>query len=202
MWFLMSMILIVATGLLMIYYFIFGPYDRIREQKIDKRFHEELKTLPNVAVKKFTLWEGDGFSSIDIKNKGQVHFQYSVAGIPYISAIGGKSTYFNCVRTDKTGKKTEFSHAEAMVLTKDSPFSKWFPFEVRSLHDLVNRYDDILKIVNTFPKKSIKDIDTVNEDGFMFIKDNHGTHKVLIHSDPYYSYTPKDGGVCDIYIRE
>lgn len=89
-----------------------------------------------------------------------------------------------------------------MVLTKDSPFSKWFPFEVRSLHDLVNRYDDILKIVNTFPKKSIKDIDTVNEDGFMFIKDNHGTHKVLIHSDPYYSYTPKDGGVCDIYIRE
>lgn len=126
--------------------------DKKAEKNIDLKFHQEISNIPEIKVNSFKLWESDSIVNIDIQNKGSVHFWYGRNNVPRIDAIGNVGISQVCYYVDRNGTKIGYAGDVSLVLDKDQYYKKWFSFEVINLQDLVNRYDEIVKIVSTFPK--------------------------------------------------
>jgi hypothetical protein len=144
-----------------IYYFV---RNYVEEQIINQKFHAEVKQYPQIHVNNFMLWEGDSRVDITIKNKGRVTMWYGVDGVPRIEYIGNFGTMFGCFYVDKNGKNQESAYTTDLWLDKTSPYKKWFSFEVNTLGDLVNHYDDITKILTTFPISSPESMFVANNE--------------------------------------
>lgn len=162
-------ITVVLVGLFFGYLSYKGHQDSIKETQIHKKFHEEVAKIPNFEVKSFKLWEGDSIVEIKVKDKGTVRFWYGIDGIPRIDSIDKYSTSYDCFNIDSQGNKQSYAFTKGLVLDKNSIFKQWFPFEVNTLKDLDMRYNDIIKILETFQKNLTK----------VEYKDNWGIRKVV-----------------------
>lgn len=158
---------------------------------VTKSFNAEIKTVPNVTVKEFKLWEGDGMVTLTIPNKGDVYFWYGLDKIPAIESIGGYSTSFECFDTEN-GEKTRYAYTLPLILTSNSHFAKYFNFQVNSMQDLVFRYDDIIAVLKTFP---------VNPPTKDFI--SSGNRRILAKTNPSFEIKPEKNRpvVCDLYLE-
>ena len=138
---------------LVIAYIVYWSIDyAIKEGIVDKKFHKEVLQVPQVNVTFFNLWEGDARVNAEIKDKGFVAFWYGTDGVPRIVRIKKFLTEFECFNVDGEGNKIGYGHTRNLELVKNSKFKQWFPFEVNNLKDLVNKYDEIVQILDTFPK--------------------------------------------------
>lgn len=177
-------LIVVASAISLLFLIKFGAilgliaflnYNDARKEKIiDQKFHQEVAQIPEIKVKSFKLWEGDSIVILDIKNKGEVYLWYGEDGVPRIESLEKYSTSYTCFYVDEKGKKTGYVYDINLGLRKDNAYAKWFPFHVTNLKELVNRYDDIVKIVATFPK----DPKTIP------FKDSWGTRDVIEKSNP------------------
>ncbi len=119
--------------------FIAKFQDRYSEQK----FLKEMATIPEATVKIRNTFEGGTLADIQILNKGSVSVMYGLFGLEHIRRIGKFDTVLIC--PEDRGIGIGFS------LGKNSQFKKWFPFEIDSLQELVNHYDEIVAVLDTFP---------------------------------------------------
>ena len=116
----------------------------INNSKVEQKFYAEAKTIPDIRVVQFNTFEGMGGGTIAIKNKGETSIFYDLAGVTDILHIDTFDTEFMCPT-----KQTMIGYP--LRLTKNSPFLKWFPFQVTTLRQLVDHYDEIVSILKTFP---------------------------------------------------
>lgn len=162
------------------------------EKHIDQAFHQEVAQVPQIKVKSFRLWEGDSMVQADIENKGEVKFWYGQNGVPRIDSISSYTTLYDCFFVNIKGQKTDYAFTTGLVLDKESKYKKWFPFEVNTLKDLVDKYDSIIRILHTFPKKP----------EMIPFGDSWGKRQVVKQSDPTYILTQQLRGkevVCDLF---
>jgi len=117
---------------------------RFQDGYVEQKFNKEASKIPGLRTKVYSIFEGGLSAQIDIPDKGKVQIMYGLLGLEYIRYIGNFDTIFLCPE-DKTT-------AVGLSLRKGSKFSKWFPFDVNNLEDLVYHYHDILSILNTFPR--------------------------------------------------
>jgi hypothetical protein len=190
--------LVVVTALLICLFFGYMTYkahqDKAKEEKIDVKFHQEVSQTPSIQVKSFKLWEGDSIVELEVKNKGTVMMWYGLDGTPRLDRIGNFSTSYDCFNVDNQGNKKSYAFTTGLILDKDSAFQKWFPFEVNNLNDLVLRYDDIIKILETFPKNPSK----------VEHKDSWGTREVVGQSNNDFVVRPdknKSNVACDLFSQ-
>lgn len=133
--------------------FLFWMYrwhiaDPLIERQIKAKFDRELKPLSSqIKVNSFHLWEGDSIDEITIKGKGKVRMWYNLNGIS-IDRIGKYGTDFPCGE-----EHASVGMSTGLTIEKDAPLGHFFSFEVKSLHDLVTHYDDITRVLATFPKR-------------------------------------------------
>ncbi|MBI5614446.1 hypothetical protein HY947_05955 [Candidatus Gottesmanbacteria bacterium] len=170
--------------------------DPAREKIIDAKFHQELKGVPELHVKKFQLWEGSSIVSADIVGKGPVMFWYGESGMPVIMSTGNNyDTSFLCYLVDSYGQKISYAYDLDLWLSHDSPFKKWFPLEILTLKDLVEKYDELRGYIQLLPK---------NQEMVDF-PDSSGPRKVLKHPNPeFILYQEKYRGKyvqCDLYQK-
>lgn len=164
-----------------------------KEKIIEKAFHADIKQFPNLKVIKFLLWEGDSLVTLDIPEKGQVSFWYGIDRVPEIRSIGKYFTSFTCFKVDNSGTKVSYAYDTNLRLASMSPYIKWFSFQVNSIADLISRHDDIVKVLDTFPKKQ-KLVD---------FHDSWGNRQVLAKPNLDFLMRPnkKNGSpVCDLYL--
>lgn len=109
----------------------------------ERKFLKEVATIPEIKGDIRNTFEGGTLADIQIPNKGSVTIMYGLFGLEYIRRVGQFDTVFICPEDKSIGI--------GFGLVKDSKFQKWFPFEVINLQELVNHYDDIVAILNTFP---------------------------------------------------
>lgn len=197
-------LLIIVVGLVVIGALLIGLFfgyiaytahqDKVKEDKIDIKFHQEVSQTPNVQVKSFKLWEGDSIVELDIKDKGTVRMWYGVDGVPRIDNIGKYSTSYDCFNVDAQGNKKSYAFTSGLVLDNDSAFKKWFSFEVNNLNDLVVKYDDIIKVLESFPKNPTR----------VKHKDSWGTREVVGQSNNDFVVKPDKNKVnvtCDLFTQ-
>ncbi len=162
------------------------------EKIIDQVFHADIAQYPNVKVTRFMLWEGDSMVTLDIPGKSPVSFWYGIDKVPRIEGIGTYNTQFDCFKVNSSGKKINYAATTDLWLDSTSPFHQWFPFYVNTIGDLLNKYDDIVKILDTFPK---------NQPLIQF-KDGNGARTIL--QVPNLNYEINLNGnkntVCDLYF--
>ncbi len=147
-WLLAFFIILLFTALII--YFFTREY--IEEQIISQEFSQDSKQFANIHIDSFMLWEGDSRVDITIKNKKKVSFWYGIDKIPRIESIGSYNTSYDCFYIDSHHKKLEYAYTQGLTLDSNT-FTKWFPFKIRSLKDLIMHYDDIVSILKTFPQK-------------------------------------------------
>lgn len=150
-------IILGMVGLVVIFYLILFGWMKIKsikdheiEKRVDIKFHQEIVNVPEVKVDSFQLWEGTSILNAEIKNK-KVFLWYSESGIG-IARIEPYTTSWDCFYIEDEGTRKSYAGGVVLELGKDSPYKKWFPFEVNNLRDLVNKHDQIVKILATFPK--------------------------------------------------
>lgn len=119
--------------------FIAKFQDKYSEQK----FINEIASIPETTGKIRNTFEGGTLADIEIFNKGSVTVMYGLFGLEYVRHIDKFDTVFICPENTSIGI--------GFGLGKNSKFKKWFPFEVNNLQELVNRYDDIVAVLDTFP---------------------------------------------------
>lgn len=146
------LIILFSIGLFLVYISFKNTRSKIVEKYIEKEFYEEMASLPDVAVERFMLWEGDSWAKLKIKNKGHVSFWYDRDKVPYIDSIDNYSTEFDCFYIDKAGYKEKYAFDLNLKLTNNNYFEKWFSLKVYTIKDLVDRYDQIVEVLNSFPK--------------------------------------------------
>ena len=138
------------------------------------------------------MWEGDSLVFVNLKDKGDIRFWYWKNGVPRIDNIGQFSTFYDCFYVDKYGIKTGYAFSMNLVLNNENIFSSWFPFQVNNLKELVERYDEIIAVLNNFPKNS----ETVS------FEDKRRKFEVVKQSDPKYIIKQRFRGRnvwCDLY---
>jgi hypothetical protein len=173
-------VFILFAGCIATYFFIW-QFTNIRDEKIiDKKFHDEVSTLPQIKVDQFMLWEGDSHAEITIGGKGKASFWYGKDGIPSIESVGSYSTSYECDFFDSMGQKTGYAFNTSLILSPNSPFLKWFPFQVNNLQELITHYDDIINIVSTFPNYPNTSLrDDSKEKSDIFVSNQDFTFKQL-----------------------
>ncbi len=149
---LLGLILLLVISFYVFLFFHFESSKKV-EKMIDKKFHEELAQVPELKVEFFQLWDGDSIVHAEVKGKGPVNFWYGERGVPRIVGFGGYQVPGRCLYTDEKGERVKYGFHSMLVLDNDTPYKKWFPFEVNNLRDLVDRYDDIAAVLNKFPTK-------------------------------------------------
>lgn len=152
------------------------------EKATDKEVRQQVAQLPNVTLNRNMLWEGDSMVTLTIKDKGEAIFWYKLGGPPQILSLKtttGKnySTEFDCEDKTSDGKR-KYAYNVNLEITKNNPLGKLFPFEVKTIPDLVNHYDAIISILATFPKQT----ETVT------INDSTGTRQFTKNPDPKYAF--------------
>jgi hypothetical protein len=164
------------------------------ERYIDKKFHEEVSQIPQMKITFFNLWEGDSMVTAKIEGKGEVKFWYDVSGVPRIDSIGNHSTSYACFFVDENGKKVKYAFDQSLVLNKEGKFLKWFPFQVESLQELADKYDDIVAVVQTLPHDPQR----------VPFEDSSGSREVIKESKPNFTLKDHYKGKelwCDLYYR-
>lgn len=186
------LLIIFTVGYFFLRIFVLDKYFEII---IDKKFHAEVKNIPQITITKFMLWEGDSMVDLNIEGKGSTSFWYGVDGVPRIEAIGPYPIPFVCFYVDDQGNKTGYVYDTALVLDKNTKlYEKWFPFKVNNLQDLVDKYDSIIKVLGTFPK---------NPEMVEFEDKTWGKHLVLKNPNPDFNLKDKHNGkdiACDLYV--
>jgi hypothetical protein len=172
------------------FWFLRNWYD---EKIIDHKFHQDITQYPNVKVTKFMLWEGDSMVTIEIPKKGTVRFWYATDQVPRIDAIGKYETSFDCFNIDSEGNK-KYVYSTGLWLSNSNPYTKWFSFTVETIGDLIAHYNDIIKVLDTFPKNP-KTVD---------VHFSGGEREMLVKSNPDFILKPegKNSPVCDLYFKD
>lgn len=126
--------------------------DHKQEQIADAKLQQELAALPEIKVTYKVLWEGDVIVTAIIENKGKINFWYGKDSFS-IQGINDKFVDFECFNLDKNGNRTTHAFVTGLYLRSNHPFKKWFPFEVNTLKELSEKYEQIVQIISTFPPK-------------------------------------------------
>lgn len=124
------------------------------EKNLSTKFHQEIAKIPEMQPVNFHSsgkYSGQADVRVDIKDKGQVWFDYDEKGMGSIYEIGKYDTLWNCFSNKPDEKREIYNGSEPLYLGKKSHFRKWFPFEVNNLQDLVNKHDAIVAVLDTFP---------------------------------------------------
>ncbi len=116
---------------------------KFQDQYSEQKFLNEMATIPEATGKIRNTFEGGTLADIEVFNKGIVTVMYGLFGLEHIRRIGKFDTVLIC--PEDRGIGIGFN------LGKNSQFKKWFPFEVNSLQELVNHYDEIVAVLDTFP---------------------------------------------------
>lgn len=143
-------VILFLTGLFVYAFLSMIAEDRKAEKIIDQKFHQEVSQIPQLKIKSFQLWDGDSMVRAEIENKGEVFFWYGLDGVPRLEVVGPYSTLYPCFYIDGNAK-IRSNTSQPLVLGNNSQFTKWFPFEVNSLRNLVEKYDEIIAALKTFP---------------------------------------------------
>lgn len=169
--------------------------DSFVEKRIERNFYKEVAMLPQITLKSFRLWEGDSMATISIKDKGEVYFWYGIGGVPTIERIGEYGTSFECFYVDSRENKVHAAYSTGLSLGQNGQFTPWFPFEVNSLSDLVEKYDQIIAILQTFP----------HNPPVIEHKDSWGLRYVLKNPDPKFILKTTHKGrqvQCDLFTTQ
>lgn len=167
---------------------------KVREKIITKLFTEDIKQFPEIILTNFTLWEGDSMVSLEIPNKGKINFWYGTDKLPRIDSIDTYDTTYDCFYVDTKGQKTNYVYDMQLILDNQSHFKQWFPFQVISLKDIVEKYDEIIAILKTFPQ----------DPPLIPFEDRYGKRHVRLKPDEKYMIKTAFNGkpvVCDLYNR-
>ncbi|MBP9702235.1 hypothetical protein KBD69_00970 [Candidatus Woesebacteria bacterium] len=133
------LLLAAFIGLVAIVIVVLAFQDQYAEQK----FSKEASTIPGIKTKIISVFEGGVSAQIEIPEKGTVDVLYGIQGLEYVLKIRDFDTRFMCPEDATVGA--------FLNLRKKSNFKKWFPFQVNNLQQLINHYDDITAILETFP---------------------------------------------------
>lgn len=125
--------------------------DGKKEVKAWARLSQELKDSPEAKLTWDAVDNGERMVTLDIQDKGEVRFWYSEEGVRSIESIKSKMIDFSCFFVDSEGIAQ--THAYTTGLQTNDRFRKWLPFDVRTIPELVEHYDDIVAITSAFPKK-------------------------------------------------
>jgi hypothetical protein len=175
-------------------YFVFPSIEQASVAEVKR----QVAALPGVKLVWQKAWEGDSMATIAIKDKGEVYFWYVAGDVPRIDTITpyGRQvidTDFQCEDKTLTGQR-EQAYITPLVISKDAPLGKLFPFEVRTIADLVKHYNDIVNIVDTFPKQT-SSVQITNQQGTFYLPEN---------PDPKYAFKlhPNDSATCYYYLMQ
>ena len=116
---------------------------KFQDQYSEQKFINEIINIPEASGKIRNTFEGGTLADIEILNKGSITVMYGLFGLEYVRHIDKFDTVFICPENPSIGI--------GFGLGKNSKFKKWFPFEVNNLQELINRYDDIVAVLDTFP---------------------------------------------------
>lgn len=185
---------VLLVGALPAYVTFINIADTLAEKKISYEFHQEVQQYPAIKVKRFMLWEGDSMADLEIVGKGPASIWYGLDKVPRITAIENFNTSsFDCFYIDKKRNKEGYAYTQYLTLHGDTQWEKWFPFQVNTLHDLITRYDQIVKILKTFPQNP----------PLVEFNDLSGKREVRQVSDPKFVLNTPFGNkptVCDLYF--
>lgn len=188
-------ILVVGAVVIFIFIALYSFFQILKtkqiEKKINQEFHREIINIPQLQVTSFKLWERDSIVQATVADKGKMVFWYGRDGVPRINSIGSYSTSYDCFILSN-GRKTGYAFSMNLVLNEESKFHKWFPFEVNTLKDLVDRYDAIIDILRTFPQKPI----------MVSFTDISGVRQVVQNPNPEYVLLEQSRGkevACDLF---
>ena len=156
---LLKIVSIVLTVLFLSMVVIIALTLKFQDGYAENKFRSEIATISGINSKIRNTFEGGTLADIQIPNKGTITVVYGIAGLEYITHIDKFDTTFVCPEDQSVG--IGFS------LRKNNKFQKWFPFQVNNLKELVNHYDDIVTVLNTFPHAPDTNytIDTKNYQG-------------------------------------
>ncbi|HTK03308.1 MAG TPA: hypothetical protein VL401_00870 [Alphaproteobacteria bacterium] len=130
--------------LLIIPLFIGAFIDASLEDKIDYVDHKPFRIFNE---------RGSVVTTTNIKNKGDVTFYYWTSDHSLaIPRIGNYKTTYDCFYVNSDGTKGKYMGTSSLYFANDSPYKKYFPLEIKDFGDLSDKYDDIVKIVKSFPK--------------------------------------------------
>lgn len=203
-------ILIIGFGIILLILIIYPIFELtvmcgIKEKNIAKRFSKEMETTEGLIVENFDTYDCDGWANVQIEGKGKALIFYDENGNVSVRGITSYPTSFVCYYVDSNEKPTRYAGNFVLWLDKDSPYEKWFPFEINNLQDLVLRYDDIVDSMEKLPKNpELVDF----EDRFEkrnVLKNYDENFRLYWKASPYwfdhFNILKKDVA-CDLYILD
>lgn len=187
-----------STTLLLLVYLGFAFHVEWAEAKTERTVQEhlynELSTVPEMSLEGFVPENGESFVTVRMESGSMISFWYGLDRIPRIEQISGLNTSFECFYTDETGDRVEYAYDQPLSLHPGSGFKTWFQFEVTSLGDLVERYDNLVTEVRQLPQNP-----PLRE-----LRDSTGTYFVRENPDPEYVLRNQIGQKvieCDLFTK-
>lgn len=143
-------ILILATSLVLLAIISIVAYikDVAEGKTVKAKLYKELTQFPEIQLYQEPWWDkGELHVWTQIKDKGTVIFWYTKNGA--INGFLQYGDYFpdvNCVAT--TAEYSTFFN-----IAKDHEFKQLFPYEINTIKDIIDRYDQTIQIFSTLTKK-------------------------------------------------
>lgn len=189
----LSIVLILSLSLIItlaIINSLVGDY-RAESEAIDK-FFVELRENPELTVTFFKPIEGRILADLNVEDKGSTKVFYSQYGIEGLYSFNDQFADVDCFYVDENDDKTKYAYTESLRIGKDSEFYKWFPFEIETLRDLVDHYDDVKSSLDSLP----------HNPPLTDFNDSSGQRQIRAKSDPEFTISKVFNGksiVCDLY---
>lgn len=137
----------------MISFFFYSENKWYQNEK--SRIYNELSIINGIKINSVDIYEHRSFAKIEVLDKGEIDLFYDyndrTSGNFHIQKIGKYKTSFFCVNVGSDRTLNSEGHVD-LSFEEGSRFEKWFPFEIKSPSNLVEHYDEIIKILQTVPK--------------------------------------------------
>lgn len=161
------------------------------ERMIQQALYQEIEALPEVELVEFTADRGQALVDLQLVGQGKVVFKYGVDQQPKITQLGQFQTEFDCFMPDELGQPSRFLMSKPLSLRNGSMFQPWVQYELNSVRELVQEYDQVLSAVQALP---IDPATTTTEDGYA----------ILAQPNPEYRLQTEYQGeavICDLYLE-
>ncbi len=187
--------MVAVAGVFVVFMAWYGMWDvkeAWRKERVERAFWSEVEKVEGMEVKEFHMWEGDGVARVRVVGKGDVVLWYGEEGLEGIDSLGAYGTSWDCFEVDEEGKKEKYVFSVNLELT-EGRFEKWFGMKVKTLEDLVAKYDEIKEGVLALPMKP----------ELVKFGDASGERWVRNEVDEEYVLYPQGeevGVECDVYV--
>lgn len=138
------MLLLISISFLL---FEYGK-DRFEEGQVKERLSYELSQFPEIKLHQDPWWDKSEFHVwSNISGKGTAIFWYTKEGkISGFLQLGDYFPHVNCKTNDREDYETFF------YIGQNHNLKSLFPYEISTIRDLVNYYDQTVKVLATLPK--------------------------------------------------